>query len=479
MPLAKPHMGICSSDSLKSHDHPCLIYGTQDELVNAFVPYLRSGLLLGERCVYFIHENSREFVIEAMEAGGFNLQPYLDNNAFLIISTQDAHLKEGYFEEQKMLAYWSDAILDAERSGFTGLRAAVEMTWATSGHPGCEILIPYESRLNNFTRINSVSVICQYRRQKFTPEQVRGIIHAHPIVIANNEILDNPAFIPPPDFIEGDAAMEAQALLDNLTLIKRLQIRTIELATARDEAIRANKLKSQFVANIGHEIRTPMNGVLGIIELLLDMEIIEGEVRDLIETAHIAAIELMTVVDDLLDFSKLEAGKVKKTDNQFYISAILDEITDLVSSSADKKGLSIKTKLDNELSDRLLIGDAKLIKQVILNLVQNAIKFTDIGSISVQVNILEKKADSVIVDFRISDTGIGISETQQKDLFQPFVQADGSSKRKYGGTGLGLSICRGYVTLMGGKIGLTSKENEGSSFWFSLPLKLAGSTSSS
>jgi PAS domain S-box-containing protein len=214
---------IPTLDSLQMHSHPCSIYRTTQQLKRQFVPYLRSGLALGEKCVYFIDENDERFVLDAMQEGGFDLSLYLKTGQFEIVHTRDAHLAGGHFGEDKMLGYWNQSIESAKKAGFKGLRAAVEMTWALSGSPGCEILAPYESRLTHLMNEKDASVICMYSQRRFSAEKIKAVIHAHPLVVTGDTVLENPACPTPEDFNEGSVDLDIQATLDNLQLIRSLR----------------------------------------------------------------------------------------------------------------------------------------------------------------------------------------------------------------------------------------------------------------
>ena len=222
-PLALVSEEEPSLASLPLHSHPCSIYETADQLKQQFVPYLRSGLVLREKCVYFVNENDEQFVIDSMQDQGFDVKPFLASGQFEIIHTEHAHLAGGHFGEEKMLAYWNQAIDGALKAGYSGLRAAVEMTWALSGKPGCEILASYESRLTNLMSEKPASVICMYSRRKFSPDKIKAIIHAHPLVVTNDTVLVNPACPPPEKFDEGSVDLDIQATLDNLELIRELR----------------------------------------------------------------------------------------------------------------------------------------------------------------------------------------------------------------------------------------------------------------
>lgn len=247
-----------------------------------------------------------------------------------------------------------------------------------------------------------------------------------------------------------------------------------EIAAASAAAIRANQLKSQFVANISHEIRTPMSGVLGLTEILL-LSLKDTESKELAEHIFSSAKSLLTIVNDLLDFSKLEAGRVDLNLRKFNFKALVEDSIHSISVAADKKQLPILVDISESLNVECC-GDPDKIRQMILNLVYNAIKFTEQGKITVTAKTLDQHHDSLLVHVQVADTGMGISLVDQQKLFEPFVQADGSNTRKHGGTGLGLSICKRLVNLMGGGIGVDSKVGDGATFWFTVPLETGADT---
>jgi signal transduction histidine kinase len=273
-------------------------------------------------------------------------------------------------------------------------------------------------------------------------------------------------------------ALNAEMKDLNGSLETKVAERTAELvelnktvSAARDEAILANKLKSQFVANVSHEIRTPMSGILGATELVMDSENLDHDARELLGIAHQSARNLMGVINDLLDFSKLEAGKADLHESDFYMGSLMDEVVESIIGAIKKKGLTLNESYSSEFDNKMLIGDSDLLKRIFLNFLHNAVKFTETGSVSLAVTILHEDDESMTVKGTVTDTGIGIDDNDKKRLFEPFVQVDGSNTRKYGGTGLGLSLSRGYINLMGGKVGCESEKGVGSKFWFLVPLR--------
>jgi signal transduction histidine kinase len=255
-----------------------------------------------------------------------------------------------------------------------------------------------------------------------------------------------------------------------------IEHKNMELAETVRVAREATELKSQFLANVSHEIRTPMNGVLGMTGLILDSELSE-EQRDWAETAYRSAEGLLAIIDSILDLSKIEAGRLELDRAELRPAQVADDVVRLLSVRARAKGLALTCSTCPDACYQL-VGDALRLKQVLLNLVGNAIKFTERGSVSISIRTCAMRASATDQDatkllFEVADTGIGLTEEAKARLFQPFVQADGSITRKYGGTGLGLAISRQLVELMGGDIGIESRPDEGSRFWFTVVFQRA------
>jgi two-component system sensor histidine kinase/response regulator len=294
-------------------------------------------------------------------------------------------------------------------------------------------------------------------------EKTPNTYYEFPVVAKNGDRIWIGQNVQP--IVTGEWVLGFQAVARDISERKEMES---ALARARDTAIESARVKSEFLANMSHEIRTPLNGVVGMSDLLLRMSL-TGEQREAANTIRTSAEALLSLVDDILDLSKIEAGKLTISHTDFDLDELIDGVTDMFAERAAAKGIKLRAVIYPDVH-RHLLGDSLRVRQVLINLVGNAVKFTEAGEVSLSVMVGETQqeagGENVSLWFLVNDTGIGITEENQARLFMPFMQADGSMTRRFGGTGLGLAISKQLVDMMGGRIGVASVAGEGSTFWF-------------
>lgn len=251
--------------------------------------------------------------------------------------------------------------------------------------------------------------------------------------------------------------------------------RTSELVNANREVQKMTRIKSEFFANMSHEIRTPLNGIIGISDLMMTGQALDEENRHYAEIIKTSSDTLLALINDILDFTKISEGKIQLERRAFEVVKLVKEVQAMFVRQADKKGIKLAYTIDPSTPKAILADEMKL-RQVLMNLVNNAIKFTDEGSVQIEVSSSSENEESAQLHFRVTDTGIGIDREAQVEIFSSFTQADASTTRRFGGTGLGLAICKGLCEAMGGEIGVESKLGVGSTFYFSLTVPVAASS---
>ncbi len=376
---------------------------------------------------------------------------YLQSPAF-----QNTHLdflseKDTFAFTKNGLLLSKNIILDNEKIGTIYLHSSLD---------------DYSERVDNFIKIFTIIVLSAMLLTLFLSVRLQMLISA-PIINLTNTMRDISVNKDYSVKIDEKGKDEIGQLIKGFnTMIAQIDKQNLALVLAKEQAEASAKIKEQFLANMSHEIRTPMNGIIGMAQLLSDTSLSKDQ-RKYLDNISTSADNLLVIINDILDFSKIEAGKMEFERIEFRIKDILYNLEEIYHKAAQAKGLYFKMNIQEKVPD-VVIGDPTRLNQILVNLLGNAVKFTEQGGITLIVKVLEQNSKMSLIHFSVNDTGIGISEDKIDLVFSSFSQASSDMTRKYGGTGLGLTISKQLVELQGGAIGVSSRVGEGSTFYFKL-----------
>lgn len=477
------HLGdVCGGD------HICYLCQSDDEKWRVLSEFYRVGLEKNDKMMYFLNETSAETVIKLLEEGGVTgIRDCAERGQFTARHYSEVYITNGVFTPEDMVARLA---LETEKclvEGYSSLRICGDMSWVHSEPNLTSKLIKYESLLNNGFP-DAYVALCMYDTRLFKASDMLQVLSTHPQAIINEKFLQNIYYMPPEDYLGADVD---RAMLNRwMHNIEERKSIEEQLIASRMEAEKAAHAKSSFLATMSHEIRNPTNGIIGSVDMLAHTNITPDQ-KEYVNIIQSSAKHLYRVVNDVLDFSKIESGKLELAKLPVKVKELLEDSLRLCQYSI-QKNLAVNLRFHSHPScPGTIIGDETRLRQILVNLIGNACKFTEEGDVVVSVapvenstcNVTLEKAkeiennllvdgktnyNTIILEFSVTDSGVGISKKDQSQLFQNFTQIDMS--RKWAGTGLGLAICKQLVEFMGGQILVKSVVGQGSTFSFLIPV---------
>jgi signal transduction histidine kinase len=455
---------------VRLHDHLCAVYSDADEQKNCFVPYLQEGLLQGDLCLYVFDETSKEFVLEALSQNGFNVRAYVESGALKIVHSSEAHMKGGSFDENQMMQLWEDLFSEASSKGFSGIRAAGEMTWSLGDKPGAGGLIPYESRLTEFSDKHPVALMCMYNRSRFSAEKLKATIHAHPKIMVRNQLMRNPGAPQPGKLQENNPVHDVDAFLitlkelnDALSRESAARERAERLLVEREQSEQVKQLNEDLQAlarTVSHELQEPVGKIRSYLKLLsVRYKGRLGEDADeFIDICSDSAKTVHRMIDDLWVYARatqtgqLEAGRVS-------VEQLVDEVVRHQSRTIQAKGAQVIVYAMPDVKCH-----AAQLKYVFTCLLGNALTYTIEGRVPrIEIGCTRKSNQWL---FSVSDNGQGIDPMHFRDIFRMFYRIN--NRPGDAGTGMGLATSKKIVEAHNGRMFVESKPGQGSTFYFTI-----------
>jgi signal transduction histidine kinase len=456
---------------LRQGDHLCLISESPEDPSAALVPFLKTGLAAGDRCIHIGPETAARRLERALVQQKIPVGRELDRGALLLLTQRERWLPGGRFEPGGMMDLLRQTEQEALDDGFRGLRLTWDLGWVIGGAPGAPRLIEFEAQLNRFLAGSRTSVLCRYDRPGTTAAQIRSVLHTHPLAVLGEQICPN-SFYEPPEMVLGDPSPEDQVdwMIARLRRARvneeKLEELSLRLAQKSAALERADRAKEKLLSMLAHELRNPLGTISNALQVLR----LKGEGDDTwrraIEAAERQVLHQALLVDDLLETSRVTRGQIELHCEELDIVALVRETVDGYRESLR----AARLELDLELPDEpiLVFGDSMRLSQALANLLQNATKFTTAGDrIAVRVR---RAPESRRVEVSVGDSGVGIGPEMLPHVFEVFTQADDSLDRARGGLGVGLAVVKGLVELHGGEVRARSEgPGQGAEFTLFLP----------
>jgi signal transduction histidine kinase/CheY-like chemotaxis protein len=456
---------------LRQGDHLCLIYDRAAEQMAALVPFLKRGLVAGERCLYLADAGTTDLAERALASEGIDVDRERERGALVLLTRRDTFLRGGRFDPGAMTDLLRQAEQEALDDGFSGLRLASEMTWCLGAEPGTERFLEYEAMLNRFLEGSRSVGLCQYDRSRFSPQVVFDILRTHPFAVLGEEVCPN-VFYEPPEMVLGPTTLgervdwmiaqlrQARANERNLEDLSR------RLAQKSSALERADRTKEEFLGMLAHELRNPLGTISNAIEVLRIKGGGDETWTRAIDAAERQVHRQALLVDDLLEASRVTRGQVELHCERLDLAGLVRQVGEEYRATLDEGQRALVLEGTDEPLP--VWGDKQRLTQALSNLLENAFKFTAPGG---SIRVRAGRAAQGRAEVSVADSGSGIAPDVLPHVFEVFTQAEQSLDRSMGGLGVGLAVVKGLIDLHGGEVTARSEgEGRGSEFTLSLPL---------